>query len=220
MCRLIYFLYLNQKNRIKWGNSLSKCFKVTNGVKQGAVLSPIILSVYIDVLITRLRTSNIGCYIGNTCMSVFSYSDDLIILAPTKQSMHILLDVCDKYASDYNVKFNPKKSKLIVYSDKQKSDDTIDFNGVTISSVQIDLHLGNIIGNNIKEQSVKKIINDILKRFNVLFQKLISVNTSLNTSFFKHISCCLYIAVYYGIFNTRVFRRVSLTGVNQFDVCM
>ena len=59
--------------------------------------------------------SNIGCYIGNTCMSVFSYADDIILLAPTKRSMYILLDVCDKYASDYNIyKFNPEKSKLVV----------------------------------------------------------------------------------------------------------
>ena len=37
VCRLMYYLYLNQKICIKWGNSLSQCFKVTNGVKQGAV---------------------------------------------------------------------------------------------------------------------------------------------------------------------------------------
>ena len=49
--------------------------------------------------------------------------------------LYIFLDVYDKYASIYNVKINPEKSKLIVYSDKQKSDNTIDFNGVTISSV-------------------------------------------------------------------------------------
>ena len=131
VCRLIYSLYLNQEMRIKWGGSLSQCFKVTNGVKQGAVLSPILFSVYIDVLITRLGGSKTGCYIGDTCMAVFSYADDLILLAPTKRSMYTLLDVCDKFASEYNVKFNPEKSKLIVYNDKQKSEDNFDFNGVT-----------------------------------------------------------------------------------------
>ena len=100
-------------------------------------------------------------------MSVFSYADDIILLAPTKRGMYILLDVCDKYASDYNVKFNPEKTKLIVTvnSDKQKCDNTIDFNGVTIASVQSDLHLRNTIGNNIKEQSVKKVTKDFLTRF-------------------------------------------------------
>ena len=43
VCRLIYSSYLNQKIRNKWGNSLSQCFKVTDGVKQGAVLSPLLL---------------------------------------------------------------------------------------------------------------------------------------------------------------------------------
>ena len=44
---------------------------------------------------TRLRASKIGCYIGNTCMSVLSYADDIILLSPTKRSMYILLNVCD-----------------------------------------------------------------------------------------------------------------------------
>ena len=72
MCRLIYSLYLNKKIRISWGNSLAKCFKVTNGVKQVAVLSPILFSVYINVLITRLRASNIGCYIGKSIRRLFN----------------------------------------------------------------------------------------------------------------------------------------------------
>ena len=47
-------------------------------------------------------------------MSVFSYADVMILLAPTERSMYILLDVRDKYAMDHSVKFNPVKSKLIV----------------------------------------------------------------------------------------------------------
>ena len=88
------YLHVSHKIRIKWGNSLSRwCFKVTKGVKQAAVLSPIFFSVYIDVFVTRLSASKIGCYIGNTCMSVFSYAADVILPTPTKRSMYLLLDV-------------------------------------------------------------------------------------------------------------------------------
>ena len=36
---------------------------VKNGVKQGAVLSPILFGVYMDVLVKRLKSSTVVCYI-------------------------------------------------------------------------------------------------------------------------------------------------------------
>ena len=36
-------MYVNQKCYVKWANELSEPFTVANGVKQGAVISPIII---------------------------------------------------------------------------------------------------------------------------------------------------------------------------------
>ena len=48
------FLYLIRIINFNWGNSPSQCFiNIVNRVKQGAVLSPILFSVYINVLLTR-----------------------------------------------------------------------------------------------------------------------------------------------------------------------
>ena len=43
------------ENEVRFSNSLSNQFTVGNGVKQGGVLSPILLTVYIDNLIKILK---------------------------------------------------------------------------------------------------------------------------------------------------------------------
>ena len=41
---------------------MSTKFTASNGVKQGAILSPILFSVYMDELFERLEKSGVGCH--------------------------------------------------------------------------------------------------------------------------------------------------------------
>ena len=64
ICRLLLNMYTNQTLRVKWANEFSDEFSVSNGVKQGGVISPILFCVYMDGLLTELLSSNVGCYMG------------------------------------------------------------------------------------------------------------------------------------------------------------
>ena len=50
---------------IRWGSAYSLPFSVSNGVKQGGILSPILFNVYMDDLSVSLNSSNIGRQIRN-----------------------------------------------------------------------------------------------------------------------------------------------------------
>ena len=52
--------------QVRWGEIVSSQFSVSNGVKQGGVMSPVLFTVYLDNLLKNLRQCNIGCKIGAT----------------------------------------------------------------------------------------------------------------------------------------------------------
>ena len=50
---------------VKWNGSLSSKFEVTNCVKQGGVMSPLLFSVYLNDLLCQLRDQNISCHMNS-----------------------------------------------------------------------------------------------------------------------------------------------------------
>ena len=85
-------MYLRQSVKVKWNNYICDVYPVTNGFKQGGVLSPILCVNYIDELFTRLRDIGVGCFIGGKfCGECFGYDDDVTLLAPTHNSLRCLL---------------------------------------------------------------------------------------------------------------------------------
>ena len=63
--RILLFVYQEQSCNVGWSGRISFSFSVKNGVRQGAVSSPILFGIYIDKLIKLLRNSGLGCTIGS-----------------------------------------------------------------------------------------------------------------------------------------------------------
>ena len=61
--RVLLYVYRSQQCDVKWAGKYSHRFSVSNGVRQGAVSSPILFSIYIDDLLKILRESGLGCHI-------------------------------------------------------------------------------------------------------------------------------------------------------------
>ena len=55
LVRLLIFIYTKQTADVKWQNSYSKEFPLGNGVRQGAVLSPILFCSYMNDLFKLMR---------------------------------------------------------------------------------------------------------------------------------------------------------------------
>ena len=65
--------YSLQRMHIRWGNIFSTCFCVSNCVKQGGIVSPVLFIVYMHDLSCELNRSNIGGCIGGEIVHHLSY---------------------------------------------------------------------------------------------------------------------------------------------------
>ena len=59
---LLLSWYISQQLKVRCSNTFSEPFNISNGVRQGGVLSPILFTIYIDDLLTALECNGIGCF--------------------------------------------------------------------------------------------------------------------------------------------------------------
>ena len=171
--RFIMNSYLVSKSLVKWNNKESRSFSLNNGVKQGAVLSAPLFALYINDLLLQLNTSKKGCHIGHISANAFGYADDIVILSPTCKALRVLIEICEKYANEHMIKFNPDKCTLLIFSDPNfcVKDINITISGSKIKIVQNEKHLGHIFQNSENKIDFNNVIRDIKVRTNVIINQ-------------------------------------------------
>ena len=78
--RLLIYIYRKQTADVRWNGIFSKEFTMKNGVRQGAVLSPVLYCFYMNNLFKIMKNSKNGCFIGSYYAGMFGYADDILLI--------------------------------------------------------------------------------------------------------------------------------------------
>ena len=125
--RVLMFIYVEQYSWVKWGGAKSSQFGISNGTRQGAILSPIFWAIYADPLLKRLRALGLGAHVAGLYMGAVCFADDVLLVAPSRNAMQRMLFEIEKFAEESNIVFStdpiPSKSKtkcLYVVGNKKR----------------------------------------------------------------------------------------------------
>ena len=101
-----------------WNGEQSHSFNIKRGAKQGAVLSPLLYSLFVNDLLVQLEQSGFGVRMGNTFCGAPMYADDLTLIASSPEDLQSMIDIVAQYAKKWRYCLNPQKSKVVVFGSK------------------------------------------------------------------------------------------------------
>lgn len=195
--RMLIQLYTKQELSVRWNQASSCPFKVSNGVKQGGVLSPILYSVYTDGLLRELEESGFGCTIGNYYHGCLAYADDLALLAPTAYAMNNMVKICERYARNFDLLFNADKSVYMYFQGRDNAaecNNDVYVNGKAMNKSSSSVHLGHLISSTGNDMCVDHVKGNFWKSFNILMADFSHLNPSIKCELFSK-----YCTSFYGL---------------------
>ena len=106
--------FCNVSNKVLFGDFESDWFDQEFGLKHGCVLSPTLFSVLMNDLVSMLSEHNLGVNLASDIINSLLFADDIVLMGKSEQELQTLLNITARFASKWNLKFNFKKSKVMV----------------------------------------------------------------------------------------------------------
>lgn len=193
--RLLSRWYSSQELCVRWSNVYSDKFGVSNGVRQGGVLSPVLFSIYLDSLLLSLKNTGVGCFWGDEYTGALAYADDVALLAPSLSAMRLMLQNCELFAASHGIQFNPSKTKFIQFfhhSSLKISSDLL-FCGQMLPVVSEVVHLGHILTHNLSDdKDIHSKCRDMVRKAMSLFCCFPNLSPIVLTFLFRSFCLSLY----------------------------
>ena len=99
---------------IRRGGTCSTFSNVSNGVRQGGILSPYLFNIYIDDLSMNLNACRVGCCVSNEIINHLMYADDLVVMAPSVAGLSKLLRICELFGASHDNDIQSEEGRVCI----------------------------------------------------------------------------------------------------------
>ena len=124
---------------------------VSNGVKQGGILSPYLFNVYMNEVSVNFNKLQIDCFYAGTIMNHMMHADDLCVFSLSVAGLRKLTDCCAEYGNMFDITYSANKSFSMVIDNKpedKKNIHSVVINNHTLPHTEKCKYLGHIININ------------------------------------------------------------------------
>ena len=168
---------------VRWDGSVSQSFRVSNGVRQGSLISPHLFALYLDELSKKLDEVKAGCVLGTNRINHLIYADDAVVFSPSVSGRRALMKVCEKYGIENDIIFKPIKFAIMIFGGNKgpvATNPEFCMNGTVIPQVKCNKYLGHMITHNLRDSE------DIERQRKKIYQQ---VNLQLYKKVFRSLQC-------------------------------
>ena len=114
---LIHNWYRGSSSAELWNSKTSRYFPVKQGVRQGAILSPLLYSIFVNDLLHLLSSSGHGVSIGGIFCGSPMYADDLALIAESSAALQSMFDLVHNFSIQWHYQLNALKSAVLVFGE-------------------------------------------------------------------------------------------------------
>ena len=107
---------------------------------------------------------------GNYYAGCLAYADDLTILAPSKKGLQLMIQTCEVFAKDFDIRFNGTKSQFLVCpvgGNNCSKKCSVIVNNTAVGNVDNAIHLGHHISANDRNSLVLAAKAQFWRSFNI-----------------------------------------------------
>lgn len=224
LVRFLSVWFSSQMFCVLWGTYLSNSFFVSNGVRQGGILSPILFNVYIDDLSASLTNQKIGCNFNELFVNHLVYADDTVLIAPSPLALQQLIDHCASFAKCNSILYNTKKTKCMCIRPKGIKDlyfPPLYLNDNLINVVNQEKYLGAfLVDDGSDDADLHRQMRGIYARGNALIKNFKNCSNEVKALLFKTFCSGFYCCALWSSYKAASFNKVKVAYNNIFRVFM
>ena len=172
---------------------------MSNGTRQGSVLSPYLFTRYIREMLYDVVSSSVGCNIGGIFVNILAYADDVVLLAPSWAALQFLINRLSSSIATIDMSCNVNKTVCMSFPPKCRFKvlatdfPPLHLGNCLLKFVHSFRYLGHVLTCDLSDNDdIARELRNLFVRTNILKRKFGKCSVPVKLVLFKCYCLCMY----------------------------